>query len=156
MADARRKIISAPLFDLDFLPKLWHNVHDMRSLDTPPCATKPPKRGYSASNGLRVKETGNVIRFRALVRLFKLSPTDVARVSGFSRSYISRVLSCKDDFTGSQEFFRTMEHKLPDVIAGRTSQYFTIPAVSVARARDVLEQLPVEQAEVDSEMARAA
>src|ERR1017187_5407051 len=94
--------------------------------------------------GFRVKEPGNVVRFRALVRLLKLSPKEVSRATGFSRSYISRVLSCKDDFTGSPAFFRTVEHKLPDVIAGRTSQFFTIPAVSVQRARDVLELLPVE------------
>ena len=129
----------APLFDLDIIPKTCHNLHDMRNLDAPPCATKPPKRGYSASNGHRVREPGNVVRLRALVRLLNLSPKEVSRATGFSRSYISRVLSCKDDFTGSPAFFRTVEHKLPDVIAGRTAQYFTIPAVSVQRARDILD-----------------
>jgi hypothetical protein len=65
-------------------------------------------------------------------------------------------LSRKDDFTGSPEFFRALESKLGQIIDSRTSQYFTVPAVSVQRARDVLEQLSVEQAAVDSEMARAA
>ncbi len=49
-----------------------------------------------------------------------------------------------------------LEQKLPEVIAGRTSQFFTVPAVSVARARVVLEQMPVEQEAGSSEMARAA
>jgi transcriptional regulator with XRE-family HTH domain len=111
----------------------------MRNLDAPPCAIKPPKRRYSASDALRVKEPGNVVRLRALVRLLNLSPKEVSRATGFSRSYISRVLSCKDDFTGSHSFFRTLEHKLPDVIAGRTAQFFTIPAVPVQRAREVLD-----------------
>ena len=111
----------------------------MRNLDAPPYATKPPKRRYSASKGLRVKEPGNVVRFRALVRLFRLSPRDVARATGFSRSYISRVLSCKDDFTGSPEFFRSLELKLGTVIDQRTAQYFTVRAVPVQRARDVLD-----------------
>jgi hypothetical protein len=136
--DARQKIIPAPLFNLDIPRKICHNLHDMRNLDAPPCAIKPPKRRYSASDALRVKEPGNVVRFRALVRLFRLSPTDVARATGFSRSYISRILSPNDDFTGSPEFFRSLETKLGTVIAGRTAQYFTIPAVSVQRARDVL------------------
>src|ERR1039458_2308519 len=58
--------------------------------------------------GFRVKEPGNVVRFRALVRLLKLSPKDVSIVCGFSRSYVSWVLSRKDDFTGSPEFFRSL------------------------------------------------
>ena len=128
----------------------------MRNLDAPHCATKPVSRRYSASDGLRVKEPGNVVRFRAVVRLFRLSPKDVARATGFSRSYISRVLSCKDDFTGSPEFFRTVETKVGTVIDARSSQFFTIPAVPVRRARDVLEQLPVEQAAGVEEMAEAA
>ena len=128
----------AQLFDLDIPRQICHNLHQMRNLDALPSATKPVSGRYCGSNGHRVKEPGNVVRFRALVRLFRLSPTDVARATGFSRSYISRILSPKDDFTGSPEFFRSLETKLGTVIAGRTAQYFTIPAVSVQRARDVL------------------
>jgi hypothetical protein len=39
---------------------------------------------------------------------------------------------------------------------GRSMQYFTVPATPVARARAVLEQLPVEQAAGVDELARAA
>jgi hypothetical protein len=95
----------------------------MRNLDAPQNATNAVRRRYSASDGYRVKEP----KFRAVVRLFKLSPKGVARVSGFSRPYISRVLSRKDDFTGSPEFFRTMELRLGTVIEGRTAQFFTVP-----------------------------
>jgi hypothetical protein len=49
-----------------------------------------------------------------------------------------------------------LEQKLPEVIAAKTSQFFTVPAVSVRRARNVLQQLPVEQAAGVEEMARAA
>lgn len=49
-----------------------------------------------------------------------------------------------------------LEAKLGTIIDQRASQYFTVPAVSVARARGILERLPVEQEAVDSEMARAA
>jgi hypothetical protein len=44
---------------------------------------------------------------------------------------------------------------LGTIINARSSHYFTVPAVSVAKARNVLEQVPVEQAAVE-EMARAA
>jgi hypothetical protein len=44
-----------------------------------------------------------------------------------------------DPFAGSPEFFRSLEAKLGTVIAGRTAQFFTIPATPVQRARDVLE-----------------
>jgi hypothetical protein len=82
---------------------------------------------------------GNKIRLRALVLLLGLSASEVARASGVSRSYVARLLSPRDHFSGSPAYFRTLEAKLPEVIAGRTSQYFTLPAVPVQRARDVLE-----------------
>jgi hypothetical protein len=50
------------------------------------------------------------------------------------------MLSPNDDFTGSAEFFRSLEMKLGDVVGGRAAQFFTVPATSVARAREVLEQ----------------
>ena len=72
------------------------------------------------------------------MRLFGLSPNSIAEATGFSRTYVARLLSPKDQLVGSPEFFHTLESKLPEVIAARTSQFFTIPAVPVGRARDVL------------------
>jgi transcriptional regulator with XRE-family HTH domain len=69
-----------------------------------------------------------------------LSATDIAKASGFSRCYVSRLLSPNDDFNGSPEFFRSLEAKLGTVIDARSAQYFTVPAISVQRARSVLEQ----------------
>ena len=89
----------------------------------------------------------------ALVRLFRLTPSEIGKATGFSRSYVSRLLNPKDDFSGSGQFFHTLECKLSDVIASRTAQYFTVPAVSVQRVRRVLEGLPEP---VAAEMARAA
>jgi hypothetical protein len=65
------------------------------------------------------------------------------------------LLSPNDPFVGSPEFFRSLEFKLGEVIQGRTSQYFTVRATPVQRARSILEQLP-EQAAVVEEVARAA
>ena len=87
------------------------------------------------------------------MRLFRLSPSDIAKATGVSRSYVARVLSPNDDFKGSPEFYRTLECKLGTIIDQRASQYFTVPAVSVQRAREVLEGMPEERGE---EMERAA
>jgi transcriptional regulator with XRE-family HTH domain len=92
-----------------------------------------------------------------VVTLFRLSPSEIGKATGYSRSYISRLLNPKDDFSGSVAFFRTVECKLGQIIDQRASQYFTVPAVSVARARGVLGQLSVDRvAALDAEMAQAA
>lgn len=83
------------------------------------------------------------------MRLFRLSPSAIAKATGFSRCYVARLLSPRDEFKGSPEFFRALECKLGQIIDGRSVQFFTCPAVSVQRARNVLEQLPVEQAAKD-------
>ena len=94
----------------------------------------------------------NALRLRAIVRLFRLSPNSVAQATGFSRPYVARLLSANDDFKGSAEFYRTLEAKLGAIIDQRASQYFTVPAVSVQRARGILEGMP----EPVGEMERAA
>jgi len=68
-----------------------------------------------------------------VVKLFRLSPNQVAKATGFSRPYVARLLSAKDDFKGSAEFYRALEQKLGTIIDGRTAQYFTVTAVSIGR-----------------------
>jgi hypothetical protein len=58
----------------------------------------------------------------------------------------------KASSAGSPKICWVLESKLRTVI----DAVFIVPAISVQRARNILEQLPVEQAAVDSEMARAA
>jgi transcriptional regulator with XRE-family HTH domain len=84
-------------------------------------------------------ESPNATRLRAAIRLFRLSPKSIARATGFSPSYISRLLSPRDNFEGSSEFYRRLEAKLGTIIENRSSQFFSIPAVPVQRARDVME-----------------
>ena len=87
------------------------------------------------------------MRLLALVRLFRLTPNQVAKAAGFSRPYVARLLSHRDDLVGSHEFYRALECKLGTIIENRTAQYFTVPAVSLRRVQGVLEQLPVEPVE---------
>jgi len=119
---------------------------------------KPPqKRHRAVSRRYRPvqRPSGNRIRLWALVRLFGISPSAIAEATGFSRCYVARLLSSRDEFSGSPEFFRALECKLGAIIDGRASQFFTVTAVPVQRARAVLERMPVEQA-AEEEMARAA
>ena len=78
------------------------------------------------------RENGNTLRLRAIVKLFRLTPTDISKRTGFSRSYISRLLN-EPDFRGSPDFYRTLEQKLGAVVDGRSTQYFTVSAVAVRR-----------------------
>jgi len=88
---------------------------------------------------LRARVGGNRTRLWAIVRLFQISPSDIAEATGFSRPYIARLLSPKDDLEGSSDFFRILEQKLGTIIEGRTAQFFVVPAVSVQRVRAVME-----------------
>jgi len=99
---------------------------------------KPVSGRYSGQDQVNA----NSLRLRAVVRLFRLSPNQVAKATWFSRPYVARLLSPKDNFVASPQFFRTLESKLGTIIDQRASQYFTVPAVAVQRARKVLEQLP--------------
>ena len=93
------------------------------------------------------QRSANCVRLLALVRLFRLTPNQVAKAAGFSRPYVARLLSHRDDLVGSHEFYRALECKLGTIIENRTAQYFTVPAVSLRRVQGVLEQLPVEPVE---------
>ena len=79
----------------------------------------------------------NTLRLRAIVKLFRLTPTDISKRTGFSRSYISRLLN-EPDFQGSPDFYRTLEQKLGAVVDGRSGQYFMVKAVAMGRVRGAL------------------
>jgi transcriptional regulator with XRE-family HTH domain len=78
------------------------------------------------------------------VALFRLSASEIAKGTGFSRPYVSRCLS-GNDLIPSPEFLRKLECKLGTIIDGRAGQFFTISAVPVARAQGVLERMPADQ-----------
>jgi hypothetical protein len=81
----------------------------------------------------------NTLRQWAFVKLFQLSPSEIAKATGYSRCYVARLLSLNDHFQGSPEFYRALEAKLGAIIERRTSQCFTVPATPVQRVRAVLE-----------------
>ena len=130
------KIIPAPLFDLDIPHQICHNLHQMRSLDTPPCATKPVSRRYSASDR-HLKDDANTVKLRLIARLFALTPTEIGRAVGASRCYVSRIMSDNDPFLGSDSFYRKVESRIGDLIANRSTQFFQVNAVPVEDIRSL-------------------
>jgi hypothetical protein len=85
----------------------------------------------------------NVAKLGAIVSLFGLTPTEVAKVVGCSRSYVSRILSQTDPLVGSDVFWRRLEGRLGQVIDQRQRQFFRIAPVNVRSveraAKDVLD-----------------
>ena len=68
----------------------------------------------------------NVARLRLLMRLFRLSQSDVCRASGFSRPFVSRLL--KGDLKGSARFWSKLNSQLLSVLAetGTWSSVFRV------------------------------
>lgn len=79
----------------------------------------------------------NVLKLWAFVRLFGLTPVEVAKAVGVSRSYVARVLSENDAFVGGPEFYRRLEGKLGHMVEGRSSQFFAVDAVPAPGVEDV-------------------
>ena len=57
----------------------------------------------------------NVARLRLLMRLLRLSQSDVCRATGFSRGFVSRLL--KGDLGGSARFWMKLNSGMLDLIA---------------------------------------
>ena len=82
---------------------------------------------------------GNLIRLRAVMALFGLSITEVARAAGVSRPYVSRVMSGDEKLNGgSPKFFRKLEMNLGKLVDGRSGQVFEVEAVPSDIAMGIL------------------
>ena len=68
-------------------------------------------------------------KLRALAKAFDLSPSAIAELTGVSRPYVARLLSEKDEFTGSSQFWSELERNLGKVIESRRGQVFDVAAL---------------------------
>jgi transcriptional regulator with XRE-family HTH domain len=97
---------------------------------------------YSRQDGLRGKSDPNGRRLAALVKMFGLSHSAVARATGVSPAYLSRIMNDSDPFVGSADFYRRLEACLGQLIDQRPRQFFRVVPVNVRSveraARDVL------------------
>lgn len=119
----------------------------IRALKPTVKASQRPTNGFTSlyrhQDGLRGKNDSNRRRLAALIKMFGLSPSAVARAAGVSPAYISRILSETDPLVGSAQFYRRLEACLGQLVEQRQQQFFRVAPLnvrSVERAmRDVLD-----------------
>lgn len=105
----------------------------MPAVDAPRVATAAVTERYGPPNDPKGGNP-NVVKLRAVVAMFGLSPTEVGRAVGTSRCYVSRILSQQDEFVGSDIFWRKLEGRLGELVANRRTQFFHVNAVAVEDA----------------------
>ena len=72
----------------------------------------------------------NAVKLRAFARAFGLTPTQIARSTGVSRSFVSRIVSEKDPFLGNDAFYRRLEQALGSLVQNRSCQVFAVEPVA--------------------------
>lgn len=80
---------------------------------------------------------GNVERLKALLAIFDLSLSDVARVGGCSPALLCRLLHGDQGVKG-EGAFRRLESRLPELIVKRRRAYFHLDAVPVDAVREAV------------------
>ena len=90
--------------------------------------------------GEPMHDTGNTHRLRWLASCFGLPPRDIARISGFSRSYVARIMA-GDDGLGSDAFWTSLEKSLPLLLEHRTKALFLTRAVGLDQLKNFGNQL---------------
>ncbi len=99
--------------------------------DTPMAVTG----GYSPA-GTPMAAEANLIKLKALVSLFGLGLSDVAKAGNVSRPYVSRVLG--GGLRPSARFLRHLESNLHTLIQQRHGQVFSVEVTPTEAAVDVL------------------
>jgi hypothetical protein len=74
----------------------------------------------------------NAAKLRAIMKFFGLSPTEVAKACGVSRSYVSRIISEGDVFLGGDAFYRRVEQTLGSLVEKRTRQVFAVQPTAIS------------------------
>jgi hypothetical protein len=101
------------------------SVNPDRSSSTAHQAENRVTERYSIDRPAKAEDS-NWRKLKAIVRLFGLTPTQVARATGVSRPYVSRLLNENDRFTGSSTFYRELESRIGVLIDNRSSQVFDL------------------------------
>lgn len=83
----------------------------------------------------------NLDRIRAIMALFGITATQVAKAGGVSLPYLSRALG--GTLTPSPKFYRKLESNLGSLVVERNSQFFSIPVTPCDEmVREVLNGTP--------------
>ncbi len=70
----------------------------------------------------------NCMKLRTLFLAFDLLTSNVAEACDVSRPYVARILSEKDHFSGSPQFWRKVENNLGKIIEARRANVFEVAA----------------------------
>jgi len=73
----------------------------------------------------------NQLKLKAIVDAFTIPVTVVAQATGVSRPYVARILSERDNFGGSPQFWSSLERNLGKIIEQRHGQVFEVPAQEI-------------------------
>lgn len=77
----------------------------------------------------------NATRLRAIMQFFGISVSAIARSTGKSQTYVSRVLTPNDILAGSSEFWSCLEKEVGRLIQEkRRNQIFAVVPVDVSKA----------------------
>ncbi len=79
---------------------------------------------------MSASDQDNRIRLRAIMELFDLSVTDVAKLGGVSRPLLSGLLN-GDGRVRANGLWRSLENRLPDLIAQRKRAFFDLEGASL-------------------------
>ena len=96
----------------------------------------PPQRSHKAVTQRYGDDThhatlaSNAVKLRAVMKFFGLTPTQIGRVTGVSRSFVSRIVSENDEFLGNDSFYRRLEQVLGALVQNRTRQIFAVEPIA--------------------------
>ena len=77
-------------------------------------------------------------RLVGLLALFDISQSDLGRVAGVSKCFVSRLLSGKDRDLDVGKVYRAIESRLPELISRRRSTFFDLEGSQIGKIEDVL------------------
>ena len=77
------------------------------------------------------KNDPNGRRLAAVIKMFGISPSAIAKAANVSQPYISRILNESDPFVGSADFYRRLELVLGKLIEQRQQQFFRVAPMAV-------------------------
>ena len=79
----------------------------------------------------------NATKLRAIMEFFGITVTAIAKATGMSQTYVSRVLAPNDVLAGSSGFWSCLEKVMGQLVQDRQSQIFEVVPVDVAKAEDL-------------------
>jgi len=85
-------------------------------------------------------DESNRLKLEALISLFGISLSDIARTAGVSCPLVSRILS-RDNGVNANTLFSRLENKLPELIANKRVGFFQVQSVPLQEVKEAVENI---------------